>query len=126
MNRKGRIRRPANASMTTSSKNLTTPPTNFRCRTVAPALLTLSRVVAAVAGGYALAAAGAIFLAAVLPGNRADAVMAGMQFSFAIHAAAAIWAFSPIPVARVWGWMVLSTAALLGLGWLQPLVARGG
>ncbi|CAN5326362.1 hypothetical protein BH10PSE18_BH10PSE18_20940 [soil metagenome] len=108
--------------MNTSSKN----PTKPLFRTVPPALQTLSRVAAAVAGGYALAAAGAIFLAAVLPGGRADGVMAGMQFSFAIHTAAAIWAFSPISTTRVWGGLALLSAALLGLGWLQPVIARGG
>ena len=53
-----------------------------------PGLLVLSRLLAAVFGGYALASALAAFLAAALPGARVDAVIAGMQWSFALHALA--------------------------------------
>ena len=57
-----------------------------------PGLSVLSRLLAAVVGGYALASALAVFLAAVLPAARAEAVLAGMQWSFALHALAAVWA----------------------------------
>src|SRR2546427_11287245 len=60
-----------------------------------PGLLAVSRLLAAVFGGYALASALAAFLAAALPGARVDAVLAGMQWSFALHALAVIWGFSP-------------------------------
>lgn len=83
-----------------------------------PGLLLLGRVAAAVFGGYALAAAFAVFLAAVLPASRAGAVIGGMQLSFVVHAAAAIWAFSPVPLLRVWVWLILPAAALAGLGWV--------
>lgn len=84
----------------------------------APAsLLLLSRVAAAVLGGYALAAATAIFLAAVLPASRAEGVVAGMQISFVIYTAAVIWAFSPISLSRAWAGLLLPAAVLAGVGW---------
>src|SRR5256885_3325535 len=67
-----------------------------------PGLLAVSRLLAAVFGGYALASALAAFLAAALPGARVDAVLAGMQWSFALHALAVIWAFSPGSAGRGW------------------------
>ncbi|MBN8755910.1 MULTISPECIES: hypothetical protein [Variovorax] len=88
-----------------------------RLSSLTPGLLLLSRVAAAVFGGYALAAAVAFFLAAVLPTGRAEAVVGGMQFSFAVHAIAAIWAFSPVALMRVWLWLLLPAVVLAGLGW---------
>jgi hypothetical protein len=80
-------------------------------------LLRLGRVAAAVLGGYALAASMAVFLAAVLPAGRAEAVVGGMQWSFAAYAAAVIWAFSPVALLRVWIGLLLPAVVLGGLGW---------
>jgi hypothetical protein len=88
-----------------------------RLSSLPPGLRLLSRVAAAVFGGYALAAAVAFFLAAVLPTGRAEAVIGGMQFSFAVHAVAVIWAFSPVALMRVWLWLLLPAVVLAGLGW---------
>jgi len=88
-----------------------------RLSSLPPGLRLLSRVAAAVFGGYALAAAVAFFLAAVLPTGRAEAVIGGMQFSFAVHAVAVIWAFSPVALMRVWSWLLLPAVVLAGLGW---------
>lgn len=90
---------------------------NLRSFPSLAALLLLSRVAAAVIGGYALAAAFAVFLAAVLPAGRAEAVIGGMQFSFVVYPAAVIWAFSPVPLLRVWIGLLLPAAALAALGW---------
>lgn len=90
---------------------------------VHPGLLVMSRLLAAVFGGYALASALAVFLAAALPGTRADAVMAGMQWSFVLHTLAVVWAFSPVSVAKVWLGLLVPTAAL---GAASLLLARGG
>jgi hypothetical protein len=86
--------------------------------TARPGLLLLSRLAAAVLGGYALAAAVAVFAGAVLPGGRADAVLAGMQLSFVVHVAAVIWAFSPVRPACVWAGLAMPAATLAALGWL--------
>ncbi|ABX35917.1 hypothetical protein Daci_3279 [Delftia acidovorans SPH-1] len=88
-----------------------------------PGLLAVSRLLAAVFGGYALASALAAFLAAALPGARVDAVLAGMQWSFALHALAVIWAFSPVSAGRVWLGLLVP-AALMGGAAL--LLARNG
>ena len=78
----------------------------------------LSRTAAAILGGYLLAAAVAALLAAVLPMRKADAATAGMQLSFVVYVAAAIWAFSPVPVSRVWA-ATLGGASVLGVfAWL--------
>ncbi|MFG0609784.1 DUF3649 domain-containing protein [Delftia sp. WSY_14] len=92
-------------------------------RPVHPGLLVLSRLLAAVFGGYALASALAAFLAAALPGAHVDAVIAGMQWSFALHALAVIWAFSPVSAGRVWLGLLVP-AALMGSAAL--LLARNG
>ncbi|MDR0201980.1 MAG: DUF3649 domain-containing protein [Delftia acidovorans] len=84
-----------------------------------PGLLVLSRLLAAVFGGYALAAALAVFLAAALPGPRADAVMAGMQWSFVLHALAVVWCFSPVSATRVWLGLLLPAGLMAGAAlWL--------
>lgn len=75
------------------------------------------RVAAAVLGGYALAAAVTVFLAAVLPAGRAEAAIGGMQPSFAVYTAAVIWAFSPVPLLRAWLGLLLPAVLLGGLGW---------
>ena len=80
----------------------------------------LSRLAGAVFGGYALAAATAVCLAAVLPSARADAVLAGMQLSFVVHTLAVVWAFSPVRPARVWLGLLAPTVVLALLGWLWP------
>ncbi|MGJ7529655.1 DUF3649 domain-containing protein [Variovorax sp. GB1P17] len=90
---------------------------NSRLSSAPASLLLLGRVAAAVFGGYALAAAVAIFLAAVLPGSRAAGVIAGMQLSFVVYTAAVIWAFSPISLVRAWAGLLLPAVVLAGLGW---------
>lgn len=82
-----------------------------------------SRLLAAVLGGYAFAAAVAVFLGAVLPMARADAVLMGGYASFAAYTAAILWAFSPCPPGRVW--LTLAGASVV-LGGAGMLLARGG
>ncbi|TVV72924.1 hypothetical protein [Sphingomonas solaris] len=67
------------------------------------------RVVAAVPLGYAVAAAWAMALARILPGDPAQAAVAATLVSFALCAFAAMWAFA----ARS-GWRAFWSLALLG------------
>ncbi len=90
---------------------------NIRLLPISPGWLLLGRIAAAVVGGYALAAAAAVLVAAVLPAGHAEAAIAGMQLSFAVYTAAVIWAFSPVPLLRAWLGLLLSAAVLGGLGW---------
>lgn len=90
----------------------------MKAPTTATSSKVLSRTTAAILGSYLLAAAVAALLAAVLPMRKADAATAGMQLSFVVYVAAAIWAFSPVPVPRVWA-TTLGGALMLGVfAWL--------
>lgn len=101
-------------------------PSGHSAKPIHPGLLVVSRLLAAVFGGYALASALAAFLAAALPGARVDAVLAGMQWSFALHTLAVIWAFSPVPVGRVWLGLLVPTAVLGGAALLLARNGAGG
>lgn len=70
---------------------------------------TALRVVAAVPLGYAVGSVWAMALARVLPGDRAEATVWAALVSFALCAAAAMWAFA----ART-GWRALWTLLLAG------------
>ncbi|MBP7353588.1 hypothetical protein [Comamonas sp. UBA7528] len=94
--------------------------------TARPGFSILSRVLAAVLGGYAVASAVAVLLAAVLPVARAEAVLAGMQWSFVVYVVAAIWAFSPVPLARVWGVLLTTVALLVLVSWVCARAGTGG
>ncbi|MBP0596486.1 DUF3649 domain-containing protein [Herbaspirillum sp. LeCh32-8] len=65
-------------------------------------LAVLSRTVAAIAGGYALAALCTALLAKWLPMGRADAVMTATMLSFAIYTCAVIWVFAARNAWRAW------------------------
>ena len=74
-----------------------------------------ARVVLAVAGGYAVAAAATAFLSLTLPLVRSEAVAAATLASFAIMAGAVIWVFSARSLGR----------AALGLAVPGLLLAAG-
>lgn len=83
-----------------------------------------SRALAAIVGGYAVAALGAAALAVYLPLPRADAALTGTLLSFLIYAGAVIWVFAARDAGRAW-LGVLLPAALLGLAlWLRHLAER--
>ncbi len=80
-----------------------------------------SRVLAAAAGGYALAAAVAASAATTLPGPRAEAALIGIMLGFVAYAAAMLWAFAARSAARAWIGLALP-AALLGLvAWIGTI-----
>lgn len=94
--------------------------------TPSPGLSRWSRVAAAVLGGYLLASAWAVFCSVVLPG-RAEAALAGMQLGFVVYVGAAIWAFSPVSLGRVWLGLLLPAAGLaLSAALSSALSARLG
>ncbi|WP_120967507.1 hypothetical protein [Comamonas sp. lk] len=78
----------------------------------------ISRLAAAVLGGYALASAWVVMCGA-LGAARVEAVLGGVQSSWLWYVAAVIWAFSPVAPRRVWAVLggatvvLLSAAALL-------------
>jgi hypothetical protein len=76
------------------------------------------RIAAAVLGGYAFAAAASIWLSYVLPAARADATLTGLLVSFALFAAAIVWAFAARTARRAWLGLLAPTFLFAGLAWL--------
>lgn len=75
-----------------------------------------SRIVAAVGGGYALAALFSV-AAVALPISKPQSVLTGMLLSFLIHAAAVIWVFAARNAARAWAGLLLAAIPLLPAAW---------
>ena len=71
-----------------------------------------SRIVAALFGGYALAALTSV-AAVALPISRSEAVLTGMLASFAVYAVAVVWVFAVRSAWRAWAGLL---AAALPLG----------
>ncbi|VVQ18301.1 hypothetical protein PS934_04626 [Pseudomonas fluorescens] len=83
-------------------------------------LAVASRVLAAVFGGYLVAALASVSLSLWLPVARAEAVVIGMMTSFLVYLLAVIWCFACGSAWRAWfGVMVpgLMLAAVLGLAY---------
>lgn len=77
-----------------------------------------SRAIAAIVGGYALAAASTAVLSLVLPLSRVDAVMTATLLSFTVYTCAAIWVFAARDALRAWLGIGVPTV-VMGLGlWL--------
>ena len=76
-----------------------------------------SRVAAAIFGGYALTSAIVIFLGAVLPLPKGQAVLAGSLASFAVYTAAIVWVFAVQDNRRAWLGLLLPAVVLAVLGW---------
>lgn len=62
----------------------------------------LSRSMAAIGGGYALASVTCVFCAVALPGARGQAVLTGMLLGIVMAACAALWAFATRSALRAW------------------------
>ena len=83
-------------------------------------LAVASRVLAAVFGGYLVAALASVSFSLWLPVARAEAVVIGMMTSFLVYLLAVIWCFACGSAWRAWfGVMVpgLMLAAVLGLAY---------
>ena len=78
----------------------------------------LSRVLAAVFGGYLLASVAVVLLSHLLPGSVPEAVLGATLFGFAIHVAAVIGVFSAASARRAWGGLLAATALMAGLAGL--------
>lgn len=74
----------------------------------------LSRCIAAILGGYLLAALVALGCAQWLGPPRAEAVLTGMLLGFAVHAGAVIWVFAAAGAGRAWLGLAVPAAVLAG------------
>ncbi len=77
----------------------------------------LSRSAAAILGGYALTSAVVIFLGAVLPLPKSQAILAASLASFAVYTAAIVWVFAVQDNRRAWLGLLLPAVVLAVLGW---------
>ncbi|MDP4025657.1 iron transporter [Methylobacterium sp. NEAU 140] len=77
-----------------------------------------ARVAVAVLGGYAVAAAATACLALALPLAPADATTTATMLSFAVYAAAVLWAFSARRLAAAALGLLAPALALGALAWL--------
>ncbi|SEL46038.1 Protein of unknown function [Pseudoxanthomonas sp. GM95] len=83
-----------------------------------PWLGVLSRSLAAIFGGYALAASTGALMAVALPMARSQAVLTGMLTAIVICACAALWAFAVRSAWKAW-WGIVTPAVLMALAtWL--------
>ena len=76
----------------------------------------ISRIVAALFGGYALAALSSVAVLA-LPMSKPQAVLSGMLASFAIYAAAVIWVFAVRSALRAWTGLIVVAVPLSLAAW---------
>ncbi|ARU05164.1 iron uptake protein [Comamonas serinivorans] len=84
-----------------------------RIRSVGPLA---SRIVAALFGGYALAALSSV-AALALPMATPQAVLTGMLASFAVYAGAVIWVFAVRSATRAWLGLVAAALPLGLIAW---------
>ncbi|MET0334453.1 MAG: DUF3649 domain-containing protein [Rhizobacter sp.] len=79
----------------------------------------VSRAIAAIGGGYAVAAAAAAVIALYLPGSRANAAVTGTLMSFLIYAVAVMWVFAARTATRAWIGLVIPGAVLASVLFLH-------
>ena len=87
-------------------------------------LAVTSRVLAAVFGGYGVAALASVCLTLWVPMARAEAVVTGMTSSFVIYLLAVIWCFACRTAWQAWFGLLLASlllAALAGLAYWMEL-----
>lgn len=76
-----------------------------------------ARIVAAILGGYALAALTSV-AALALPIPASEAAFIGMLASFLMYAGAVVWVFAVSSAARAWAGLALAAVPLGAAAWL--------
>jgi hypothetical protein len=84
-----------------------------RVRTTGPLI---SRIVAALFGGYALAALCSVAVL-VLPMSKPQAVLTGMLASFAVYTGAVVWVFAARSALKAWAGLIIVAVPLLLAAW---------
>lgn len=81
-----------------------------------------ARGVAAIAGGYLLAALATMLLSVCLPMARVEAVMTATLLSFAIYTCAVMWVFATASALRAWLGLLIPCAVIAAiLQWMDAL-----
>ncbi len=78
----------------------------------------VSRVVAAIGGGYLLASLMSIAVSRALPLPHPGAVMTGMLLSFLFYACAALWVFAARSALVAWLGLIVPAVFLALVAWL--------
>lgn len=76
----------------------------------------VSRIVAALVGGYGLASLASVAVLA-LPMSKPGAVLTGMMAAFAVYAGAVIWVFAVRSARRAWLGLAVVAAPLMAAAW---------
>lgn len=76
----------------------------------------VSRIVAALLGGYALAALTSL-AALALPMDKTQGVLTGMLLSFVVYAGAVVWVFAARSARRAWAGLLVAALPLLLASW---------
>ncbi|MET1115171.1 MAG: DUF3649 domain-containing protein [Comamonas sp.] len=76
----------------------------------------LSRIVAALLGGYALAALTSLATLA-LPMDKTQGVLTGMLLSFVVYTGAVVWVFAARSARRAWAGLLIAALPLLLASW---------
>jgi hypothetical protein len=87
-------------------------------------LAVTSRVLAAVLGGYIVAALASVSLTLWVPMGRADAVVTGMMTSFLAYLGAVIWCFACRSAWRAWLGLIVPSLALAAISGLAYWMGR--
>lgn len=82
-------------------------------------LAVTSRVLAAVVGGYIVAALASVSLSLWVPMARADAVVTGMMTSFLAYLGAVIWCFACRTAWRAWLGVIVPSLVLAAVSGLE-------
>lgn len=87
-------------------------------------LAVTSRVLAAVLGGYIVAALASVSLTLWVPIARADAVVTGMMTSFLAYLGAVIWCFACRSAWRAWLGLIVPSLVLAAISGLAYWMGR--
>jgi len=87
-------------------------------------LTVTSRVLAAVLGGYVVAALASVSLSLWVPMARADAVVTGMMTSFLAYLGVVIWCFACRTAWRAWLGVIVPSLVLAALSGLAYWMGR--
>ncbi len=86
---------------------------------------TVSRITAAILGGYAFTYAFTAALARVLPLGKVDALISASLLSFAVYTGAILWAFACRSATRAWAGLALGLP-LAAIGFWPQLTGLTG
>jgi hypothetical protein len=76
----------------------------------------ISRIIAALFGGYVLAALSSVAVLA-LPMSKPQAVLTGMLASFAVYTGAVVWVFAARSALKAWAGLIIVAVPLLLAAW---------